>query len=107
MNDSEYYSSHPVFSTSDALQIFGYYDELTLTNPLMSNYKDGLQTHPMSFFHDTGTIYFMLGNLDPSLRSRLENVHLVALFRSQLLETYSFNEILAPFSGMLRHTVIF
>ena len=39
----------------------------------------------------------MLGNLDPSLRSRLENVHLVALFKSQLLETYSFNDILAPF----------
>lgn len=39
----------------------------------------------------------MLGNLDPSLRSQLENVHLVALFKSQLLENYSFNEILVPF----------
>ena len=33
----------------------------------------------------TGTVYFMLGNLDPSLRSRLENIHLVALFQSELL----------------------
>lgn len=38
----------------------------------------------------------MVGNLDPSLRSRLENIHLVALFKSELLQHYSFNDILAP-----------
>lgn len=50
----------------------------------------------------TGTVYFMLGNLDPSLRSRLENIHLVALFQSELLEKYSFDCILAPFVNDLK-----
>lgn len=43
--DGDYYSTHPVFSQNDqALQILAYYDELTLTNPLMSRrnkYKIG------------------------------------------------------------------
>ena len=35
--DGDYYRSHPIFRQSDkTLQIFGYYDELVLTNPLMS-----------------------------------------------------------------------
>lgn len=40
----------------------------------------------------------MLGNLDPSLMSRLENIHLVAL----LLEKYSYDCILAPFVSDLK-----
>lgn len=39
----------------------------------------------------------MLGNLDPGLRSRLEAVHLVCLFKSTVLEKYSINDIMRPF----------
>ena len=43
--DGHYYSSHPAFCCNDkALQIFTYYDEFVLTNPLMArknNYKIG------------------------------------------------------------------
>ena len=48
-------------------------------------------------FYIIGAIYFMLGNLDPALRSRLEAVYLVCLFKSNLLENYSINDILRSF----------
>ena len=44
-----------------------------------------------------GAIYFMLGNLDPALRSRLDTINLVALFRTELLQQYSFDVIIQPF----------
>ena len=44
-----------------------------------------------------GAIYFMLGNLDPAVRSQLDTINLVALFNSDLLQTYSFDCILQPF----------
>lgn len=39
----------------------------------------------------------MLGNLDPALRSRLEAINLVALFKSDLLKSYTLDDILKPF----------
>ena len=39
----------------------------------------------------------MLGNLDPALRSRLEAINLIALFKSYLLERYSLDDIIKPF----------
>ena len=43
-----------------------------------------------------GAVYFTLGNLDPAVRSRLEAINLVALFKSELLKAYSLDDILAP-----------
>ena len=42
-------------------------------------------------------MYFTLANLDPAVRSRLEAINLVALFKSELLVNYSLDEILTPF----------
>ena len=39
----------------------------------------------------------MLGNIDPALRSRLEAINLVALFKTDLLTNYSLDVILEPF----------
>ena len=39
----------------------------------------------------------MIGNLDPALRSSLEAINLISLFSSDLLATYSFDDILRPF----------
>lgn len=44
----------------------------------------------------------MLANLDPALRSRLEAIHLVALFKSSLLNEYSLDDILKPFVDDLK-----
>ena len=42
-----------------------------------------------------GAIYFMLGNLDPAVRSRLDVIYLVSLFRAELLERYSHNRTIS------------
>ena len=39
----------------------------------------------------------MLGNIDPALRSRLEAINLVALFKTELLQKHSIDVILKPF----------
>ena len=46
----------------------------------------------------------MLGNLDTALRSRLEAINLVALFKSALLTDYSYSlsDILKPFVDGLK-----
>ena len=43
-----------------------------------------------------GAVYFMLGNIHPGLRSRLEAINLVCLFPYSLLAVHSFDEILRP-----------
>ena len=38
--DGDFFKNHPVFSThSDAIQLFGYYDDLEIANPLGSKAK--------------------------------------------------------------------
>lgn len=44
----------------------------------------------------------MLGNIDPAVRSRLEDINLIALFRSELLQHYSFDDILKPLVSDLK-----
>ena len=44
----------------------------------------------------------MLGNIDPALRSRLEAINLVALFKTELLQKYSIDVILKPFISDLK-----
>lgn len=41
-----------------------------------------------------GAIYFMLGNLDPAVRYRLDVIYLVSPFRAELLEHCSFDLII-------------
>lgn len=50
----------------------------------------------------TGAVYFTLANIDPALRSKLDVINLVALFKSVLLVKYSLNDILKPFIDDLK-----
>lgn len=56
--DGNYYRSHAIFSQCDkTLQIIAYYDELTLTNPLMSRrneYKIG-KLRPFNYDYNNCT----------------------------------------------------
>ena len=94
---------------AQALQIVGYFDEMILTNPLMSRakkYKIGIAFHISVHSHASnssiGAVYFMLANLDPALRSKLEAINLVAFFESRLLDKYSLDDILKPFISDLQ-----
>lgn len=73
-------------SREHALQIQLYLDEFETANPLGS--KKGI--------HKLGCIYFILRNLPPKYNSVLQNILVVALFHSQDLKTYGFDNILKP-----------
>lgn len=90
-----------------ALQIIGYYDEFTITNPLGSRAKKHKlgKLGTLSFtalFYLIGAIYFSLANIDPAMRSKLDAINLVALFSSSLLNEYSLNDIMKPFIADLK-----
>lgn len=85
--DGSYFKSNDLFSQQKhALQIQLYYDDFETANPLGS--KKGI--------HKLGCIYFILRNLPPKCNSVLMNIHVVALFHSQDLRKYGFDEILKP-----------
>lgn len=87
INDGLYFQNHPLFSQQrHALQILLYYDDFETANPLGSKKE----------IHKLGCVYFTLKNLPPKLNSVLMNVHLAALFYTQDLMTYGFEEILKP-----------
>jgi len=85
--DGSYFKKNDLFcQQKHALQIQLYYDDFETANPLGS--KKGI--------HKLGCIYFILRNLPPKYNSVLMNIHVVALFHSQDLKKYGFDEILKP-----------
>lgn len=68
------------------VQIQLYCDEYETVNPLGS--KTGI--------HKLGGVYFCLRNVPPHFNSRLDHIHLLALFYTIDLKTFGFNKIFAP-----------
>ncbi|XP_065894098.1 uncharacterized protein [Dysidea avara] len=86
--DGEYFKVHPLFSVhTNGLQIFLYFDELEICNPIGSKVK----------VHKLGSFYFTLGNLSPKYRSKLTSIYLLALVKSTFISTYGMDAVLKPF----------
>ena len=94
INDGSYFQNHSLFSQErHALQLLLYYDDdFETANPLGS--KKGV--------HKLSCVYFTLKNLPPKCNSVLMNVHLAALFYTNDLKTYGFEEILKPLINDLK-----
>ena len=56
----------------------------------------------LGFWFTVGLFYFMLGNIDPKLRSNLQSIQLVTVLRTQLMETYTVSDVLGPFMTDIR-----
>lgn len=107
--DGELFRSHPLYSSDPlALQIILYYDDVEICNALGANVKKhkvgrvsviiaGLILFFMSACGILGAFYFILGNLRPRNRSLLHTIHLVALVKTSVIQSYGINEILKPF----------
>jgi len=85
--DGSLFENIPLFvEDKTALQLCMYFDECEVVNPLGS--RKGI--------HKIGFIYLSLWNLHPVVRSRLNNIHILAAFNSIDRVKYGFGKILAP-----------
>lgn len=72
-------------SNKNSIQIQIYYDDVQLTSPL--------KTKP----HNICAIYCIIRNLPPEYVSKLDNMYLVALCDSEIVDKHGYNAILHPF----------
>lgn len=97
---------HNLFSRqAKALQIFFYYDDVEVVNPIGSHRKvhklgmDSLLIHACTGFSQyffVGIFYFMLGNLSPKYRSRYSSINLLAICKRKVMTKYSMSSVLRP-----------
>ena len=99
------FKTHPLFSVCPtALQIFLYYDDVEVCNPLGANVKK----HKLGKFHVwyyfcasnivfVAVFYYTLGNILPKYRSALQAIQLVTVVKTSALKTYGPDVILEPF----------
>ena len=86
--DGSSFQTHPLFSSdAHALQVIAYYDELEIVNPIGSYVKK----------HKLGCLFFFLANVRPQFRSNYKAIHLLAVARSQDINTYGIDKFLTPF----------
>lgn len=50
-----------------------------------------------TYFVDLGVFYFTLGNLHPKYRSKLSQIHLVAMVTAPYLSKYGIDAVIKPF----------
>ena len=112
--DGNVYHSHPLFSLhSDALQVFFYYDDLEVCNPLGSRRKIHKISKSMfismiidPFVMCIGIFYFTLGNVRPKYRSKLSTIQLVAIVKHKYLSVYGMDAVLRPFVDDMKKLVL-
>ncbi|XP_064638338.1 uncharacterized protein LOC135494351 [Lineus longissimus] len=86
--DGSLYEMNEIFQENcHHLQIFGYVDEFTVSNPLRNKAKK----------YKITAVYYILGNIPPKLRSRLYVIQVACLARSIHVKKYGLEAILAPF----------
>lgn len=97
--DSKHAASHVLWSSGEhALQIFMYFDELELCNPLGASRKiQKIGTILDFYLHFISTIigcfYFTIGNIHHKFRSTLKSIQLLALVKNEHLKKYGMNNI--------------
>ena len=104
--DGQLFKEHPLFGKDNsALQLVVYFDEVEVANPLGSYkgyHKLGIVITIMALkcinlLFTIGLFYYILGNIEPKLRSSLKNIQLIACVTSPLLQEYGFEKVLHPF----------
>lgn len=108
--DGLQFNAHSLYASEPtALQLILYYDELELCNPLGSRrkkHKVGV-LWPCSILYSTshslvltgyllGAFYYMLGNLRPQLRSRINTIQLLLLAKYDSVAEFGIDRMLEP-----------
>ncbi len=103
--DGKAFTTHPLFSVKkNAIQMFLYYDEVEICNPLGSKVK----THKLGkclaiqYFDNNfviiiaGMFYFSLGNVQLKYRSKLSSIKLLCIVKSKHVSLYGMDRVLEP-----------
>lgn len=119
--DGAYYKSHRLFfAHENALQVMLYYDDVEVCNPLGSHTKKhklgkyailytwlchrcSILTHVYTTY--IGLFYFLLGNIPPKYRSKLNAIQLVAVCKQRYIKEYSMFAVLHPIIQDLKQLV--
>ena len=92
--DGEVYRNNTLFATNpNALIIELYYDDFTVTNQIGVRAKK----------HKISAFYFLLGNLPPKHRSKLDLIQLLCLCNHTLVKQYGLSAVLQPVLTDLQH----
>ena len=84
--EGEIFQQSPFFGDSNVVRLHLYTDEFEVVNPLGSKRS----------IHKLTAFYFTIGNLESNYKSQLRHIHLCILVRQQLLQRYSYRDILLP-----------
>jgi hypothetical protein len=85
--DGEAFSGNELFNREPStLQLQMYYDDFTAANAIGLNTKR----------NKVGAVYYVLGNLSPKYRSKLDHIQLAMLCRSQYVKKYGTEKIFEP-----------
>lgn len=57
-------------------------------------------------FMSIAMFYFMLGNINPSKRSKLRGIQLLALCQQKMIKRYGINQIIKPIVNDIKTLVI-
>ena len=107
--DGELYKSCELFQNDPhALQLFLYYDDVEVCNPLGS----AATVHKLGITNCTrkndyndyflGLFYYTLGNIEPRYRANLDTIQLVCITKSSCIDKYGMDTILEPFIESVR-----
>lgn len=85
--DGSHFQNNQFFSQNpQALQIVLYFDEFTAANPISHKAKN----------YKFGGFYFLLGNLEPTHRSKLHVIQLALMATSKSIQDHGFGAIMQP-----------
>lgn len=116
--DGTEYNNHPLLSLDPHfLQLFLYYDDLEVCNPIGSKriiHKLGtvitwswsliIHIHMYYSLH-TAVFYFVIGNVAPMFRSKVRRIQLAAIAKSEHVKKYGMNAILEPIVADIKKLV--
>lgn len=106
--DGELFLSSELFQEDPcALQIQLYYDELEVGNPIGSKakkhklgkgcvYGNLVMSFNAHYHFFLGLVYYLLGNLEPRLRSSLKSIQLLCVVKNDIVVKYGIEAILKP-----------
>ena len=84
--DGSHFKNHPLFSTERSILIFLYFDDFTVVNQIGNHTKE----------FKISAFYFVIGNLEPRYRTKLDSIYLALLCKTKYCKEFGLKKVLMP-----------